>query len=138
MIDWREFLADNKIINSFALVWYNGNEKPEPLYFCSFNLRSGKYILEYPCTLRRVCDVSDVAKFCSEFAEEMYEFSNEKEKQHVIESYIKPMIYDNVFYEIENYQTAPFLPKKVDKIQLISERECLEWILNNWDLPWNN
>lgn len=34
-------------------------------------------------------------------------------------------------YEIINYQCAPYLPKYVDKIEIISEEQCLEYLLNN-------
>ena len=40
------------------------------------------------------------------------------------------MVNDNWFYEIENFQVEPYLPKVVDDIKIITERECLEWILS--------
>ena len=41
------------------------------------------------------------------------------------------MIVDGCFYEINNFQTAPYLPGEVDDIKMISGRECLEWMLSN-------
>ena len=34
-------------------------------------------------------------------------------------------------YEIENFQCAPYLQEYIDDIKLITERECLEWMLEN-------
>jgi len=40
------------------------------------------------------------------------------------------MIVYGALYEIENFQCSPYLPEYVDDIKLISEREYLEYMLN--------
>jgi hypothetical protein len=45
--------------------------------------------------------------------------------------YVRSMIRNGYLYEIESFQTAPFLPSELDDLTLISEQYCLEWMLNN-------
>lgn len=34
--------------------------------------------------------------------------------------------------QIYNFFNPPFLPEEVDDIKIISEQECLEWLINNY------
>ena len=43
---------------------------------------------------------------------------------------MKPLIIGNVLYDIYCPQVAPYLPKEVDDIILITERECLLYLLD--------
>ena len=36
-----------------------------------------------------------------------------------------------MLYEIENFQCMPYLPDEVDDIRIVSERKCLEWLVNH-------
>ncbi len=45
--------------------------------------------------------------------------------------YEKKMQRGNTHYEIENYQMDKFLPDQLDDIQMISETECLDWLLSH-------
>lgn len=42
-----------------------------------------------------------------------------------------PLIVDNVLYDIFCPQVEPYLPKMVDDIKLVTERECLLYLLEN-------
>ena len=48
------------------------------------------------------------------------------------------MIIGNILYEIENFQCMPYLPDEVDDIRIISERKCLEWLVNHNSLKIKN
>jgi len=39
------------------------------------------------------------------------------------------IIRENKAYEINSWQTAPFLPDVIDDLTLISEKECLNWLI---------
>ena len=41
------------------------------------------------------------------------------------------MIIGEYLYETEAYQQMPFLPKEVDDIKIVSEKECVEWMIEN-------
>ena len=40
------------------------------------------------------------------------------------------MIVNGALYGIENFQCSPYLPKEVDGIKLVSEKECLIYMLS--------
>lgn len=40
-------------------------------------------------------------------------------------------IIGDMAYTIESWQVAPFLPDTIEDIVFISERECIEWMLNH-------
>jgi len=113
-------------IGSYALVTYNN--ETYPIWITAFwNWdKDGDWFLEAPCEGRRYefKDTSD--KAIREFVKEQYE------EEYIEEGikYVKSMIRDGYLYEIDSPQVAPFLPDKLDDLILISEEECLEWMLN--------
>lgn len=138
MINLEEFLLKNICedeMGSYALVTYNG--MVEATWFTNFcNLIDGEvFFLESPCELYKVFKVGDdVDKFCKEYMKgiDLLDGATEENAERdYIENFIKPMIYNDWFYEINNFQTDPYLPKEVDDIKLISKRECLMWLLEN-------
>ena len=131
MINLEEFLLNNiKDIGSYALVTYNN--KTEATWFTKYNFGDGDRFLESPCELYKQTKVGeDIDEFCEQYIEMFIYLEEDVSKEDYINQFIKPMIIDGWLYEIENFQTAPYLPKEVDDIKLISERECLEWMLNN-------
>ena len=38
---------------------------------------------------------------------------------------------DGIHYEIGNPQCTPFLPEKIKIVSVLSEKECLEWLIKN-------
>lgn len=138
MINLEEFLLKNihkDKVGCYALVGYNGTV--EATWFSNFcGLIDGNiFFLESPCELYKAFEVGDsVDKFCKEYMKGL-DFldgaTEENTERDYIENFVKPMIHNGWFYEINNFQTDPYLPKEVDDIKLISERECLMWLLEN-------
>ena len=129
MIDLKEFLLNSNInIGVYALVSYDN--KIEPIWFKKYNFGKEDWFLEYPCELYEIAKIDiPIDEFIEEYIKELLE-DGENEEDY-INKYVKPMIIDGVLYNIENFQCSPYLPKEVDDIKLITERECLEYILNN-------
>lgn len=126
-INLKEFL-DNQNINCgiYALVTYDN--KTEPTYFSKYNFGDGDWYLESPCCLYQLCEITKpIEEFAKEYVDELLE--EDANKEEYIEQFVKPMIIDNILYEIENFQCLPYLPKEVDDIRIITERECLKYLL---------
>lgn len=128
MIVLEDFLLKNVQIGSYALVKYNN--KTIPVWFTRYNFGEGDWFLESPCSLYEIPIKKDINEFLIDMQENL-EFKDEKQKDNYINNIIKPMIVNNIFYEIINFQCEPFLPIKVDYIKLINEKECLDFILND-------
>lgn len=131
MLNVKECLLKNNIdFGTYALVTYNG--KTEPTWFTKYNYEGEDWFLESPCQLYKIIDVDKpIDEFCKKYMDEAIELEDGESVEKYIEDYVKPMIVDNVFYEIENFQVSPYLPEEVDNIQLITERECLEYMLQH-------
>lgn len=132
MVNVQEFLSKQNIdVGAYALVTYDN--KTEPTYFCAYC--GGAYVLESRCELYKMEDVeSDVETFCKEIGskiEKIHRLKAGEIGEEYIDKFIKPMIIDNVLYEIENFQCSPYLPDEVDDIKIMSERECLEYMINH-------
>lgn len=130
MINLKEFLKENvKGIGCYALVTYNG--VTEATWFTPYEFNKEKWFLESPCALYKICEVDKpIDEFCNEYVENCLELTKDTNIKDYINDFVKPMIADGCFYEIENFQTEPYLPSEVDNIEIISERQCLEWMLN--------
>ena len=130
MINVQEFLLKNNELGTYALVTYD--KKTEATYFSGFYDENKLWFLESPCLLNQICEVDKpIDEFCKEYVREIGLIEDIDENKY-IEINIKPMIIDGYLYEIENFQTSPYLPKEVNDIKIISERECLEWMINNY------
>lgn len=134
MVNVRNFLKENG--GGYALVTYEG--RIEPTWFSnmgtSFNPvgDNDDWFLESPCELYQIAKVeSDIDNFCKEYMECCIELEDSESTEEYINNFVKPMIIDGWLYGIENFQCSPYLPKEVDNIKLINERECLEYMLNN-------
>lgn len=129
MIDVQDFLLENTVEDGvYALVCYD--KKIEPTHFVKYNFGDGDWFLESPCELYKVTEVkSDIDEFCNKYAEECLGLKNDIDKKAYINEFIKPMIVNDCLYEINNFQCAPYLPKEVDDINIITEKECLEFLL---------
>lgn len=129
MINIQNFLKQNTNTGTYALVTYNG--KTEAIWFARLNNGKDLWYLESDCSLYRICDVNkNIDDFCKKYMEDNIDLEEGENIEDYINLFVKPMIVENVFYEIINFQTPPFLPKEVDDIKLVSERECLLFILN--------
>lgn len=130
MINLKKFLLKNvNTIGAYALVTYNG--KTEAAYFAKFLLDDKEpWLLESPCELYEVCKVvGPVDEFCLKYVRDNIELEDDVSIAEYIEEYVKPMIINGHLYEMVNLQGNPYLPKEVDDVKIISEAECLEWML---------
>ena len=129
MINIQEFLNDNsKERGTYSLVTYEN--KTYPIWFSSFSSENGFWFLESPCSLYIVdnhINEDCIYEYAKVYVEDL--LSDDADVDEYINNFVLPMIIDGVLYEIENFQCAPYLPTKVDHIKLISERECLEYLL---------
>lgn len=135
MVNLKEFLLNN-ITGSggYALVSYNGIT--ETIWFTKYKsgIDNKPWFLESSCELHKICKVEKpIDEFCEEFVKECIELEDGESEEDYIENYMKPMIVDGWFYVVNNFQDSPYLPKEVDNIEIISERDCLDWLLKNTD-----
>jgi hypothetical protein len=114
-LDWNA-KRDTSLSSVYFLVTYDNHT--EPIYFMSFE----DVYFPSPCELHR------------------FPF-----KENEIEDYVKEMYYEDSFnnalefektmqrgnwhYDIDCPQCSPFLPEQLDNIEMISENECLDWLL---------
>ena len=131
MINIQDFLMASEIeVGCYTLVTYNN--KTEAIYFSKYKDNGRTWFLESPCECRIVDKViGDKIKFCQEHVRTYYSIKGGKKGiVKFSKEYIEPLVVDDILYEVENYQCSPFLPKEVDNIEIISERDCLLYILN--------
>lgn len=132
MIKVQDFLLTQDIdVGIFTLVHYEG--KVEPTYFSKYRIEGKTWFLESPCEVRKITNIEgDISKFCIDYVKTNYSIKGGK--KGIIDyskKYIEPLVINNTLYEVENYQCSPYLPEYVDKIEVVSERDCLLYILKN-------
>lgn len=128
MVNVKEFLLKRNIgLGTYALITYNN--KIEPTYFTKYNFGEGDWFLESPCQLSKFEEIKEpIDDYLKTYTEDVLDMlEDEEDTKQYIEEFIKPMIIDNVLYDIANFQCSPYLPEDVDDIKLISARECLEY-----------
>lgn len=110
---------------SYALVTYEN--RTEAIWISKYtNWTEGRdWFLESPCELYRFEFKDTSEESIRAYAEELYEPDGTEDAINNIKS----MLRDGWLYEIENFQTMPYLPNELDNIELISEIECLDWML---------
>lgn len=111
----------------YALVTYDG--VTEPTYFYTVDLgEKGLLDLHSPCEVFKqfegVNEIEDYFKWLMD--EKNGGFSDGD-----IDNYFRPLVVDEIYYEVENFQCAPYLPEEVDNVEICSERDCLLFILKN-------
>jgi len=122
----EQLLSSNISLGTYALVTYDG--ATYPVWFTKYQTEDGDWFLESPCELYKISEVSEpVEQWTIEYVADILD--EDVGVKEYIKQYILPMIVNGVLYEIENFQCAPYLPKEVDDLKLITERECLEYML---------
>ena len=117
---------ENPMCSVYFLVEYknidkNGETKvyKEPIYFFPYE----EVFFPSPCELTE-WDMKQ--KELEEFVQEMYE----------MEYWEEALEYENIFqkgnkhYEIDVPQCTPFLPEKITILKMLSESECLDFLIN--------
>lgn len=133
MINLKKFVLDNiKDSGEYAILSYDGIEEVvwiEKNWSEVFN----KYCFHVsPCEINKVCKVKEpVDNFCKEYVENYSPIIEEKNIQEFIDNFVKPLIKDGYLYKVSNFLKAPYLPKEIDNIKLISRVECFKYLLNN-------
>lgn len=132
MIDYEKFLNDNtkkESCETYAIVKYNGKEEATHFHHV-WDDKGGLWFKPAPCSLYVIGECKNpYSKEWIEYFKELLE--NDESVEDYIEEYVKPMIMGEVLYEIEYFQCMPYLPDEVDDIRIISERKCLEWLVNH-------
>lgn len=116
------FDSSEKRNSEMSSVYYliKNENYTEPLYFMSFE----NVYFESPCELH-FCEMND--NELEEFVKEMYqkEYFDEAlefEKMHQI---------NGIHYDIDNPQVEPFLKENFELLDVLSETECLNWLIQN-------
>lgn len=134
MINVKEYLFNNlhkfDDYGIYVLVTYDDNTVP--IYFAKhYDTNNRIWFWESCVDLLKYKIDRPIDDFCDLHATIFYKCCDKEEKQKIIDKYIKPMIIGEYLYETEAYQQIPFLPKEVDDIKIVTERECVEWITEN-------
>lgn len=127
LINVSKFIEENNHKAFYALVEYDGIT--EPTYFYTVDLEEkGLLDMQSPCEVFK----------CFEGQKEIEDYFNwlinDKDNsfsKEDIEKIFRPLIVDDVLYEVENFQCAAYLPEEVDNITICTERDCLLFILEH-------
>lgn len=125
MVNVNEFIEKQNHNSFYALVTYN--DITEPTYFYTIDLGKEDLLdLHSPCEIVRQIDGADAI-------EEYFKWLKEERcnSDRDIEEYFKPLIVNDIYYEMENFQCSPYLSEEVDNIEICSERDCLLYIINS-------
>lgn len=116
-VDWN-LKKENKLADVYFLIKFD--QHIEPIYFTQFE----DVYFEYPCDLKRFpLEENEL----SEYVKEMY---GADEFEMALE-YEKLLQREGWHYEIMCWQCSPFLPEEIEVIDMISESECLDWLLKH-------
>lgn len=96
----------------------NNKGKIEPIYFMHYE----DVYFESPCCLMQTMPEEDVEEYVKEYYETDY-------IEEAI-AYEKGMCRNGYHYEIECPQCSPFLSETFEIIAVLTESECLDWLIN--------
>ena len=116
-VDWS-LKEETEMSSVYFLIKFNNHI--EPIYFMHYK----DSYFESPCCLHS-CDMNE--NELKEYVRELY-YPESFEKAL---AYEKTMQRKNKHYEIDCPQCSPFLPQEVEIIDMISESECLDWLLKH-------
>lgn len=127
MINIDAFVEKQNHESFYALVTYEGIT--EPTYFYTVDLgEKGLLNLHSPCEVfKRVEGTTEIEDYFNWLIEK----GNGEYSKEDIDEYFRPLIVNDIYYEIENFQCAPYLPEEVENIEICSKRDCLLYILRN-------
>lgn len=127
LINVSKFVEEQNHRAFYALVEYDGIT--EPTYFYTVDLGENWLLdMHSPCEVfKRFEGKNEIEKY---FDWLINDKDNNFSKED-IDKIFRPLIVDNVLYEVENFQCAPYLPEEVDNITICTERDCLLFILEH-------
>lgn len=126
----KDFLKNNVTKENccFALVTYNN--KTEAIYFDIERKEDKFYYYEACCeAVKNVCITGDIDLFCREYISKNIISPNNSFIDSYIRHNMKPFIINGWLYDIKASISAPFLPKEVDDIKIISKKKCLHFLI---------
>ena len=124
MYEYTIFLSEQEIkFGTYALVNYDNKELA--VWFTSH----GGWFLESPCELYKEAEIKNKQELRDYVSDMMIEDGDVDLDEHIKDCY-EHMLVNGILYEIENFQCAPFLPEEVDSIKIISEKDCLRYLLS--------
>lgn len=125
MINLNEFIEQQGHNSFFALVTFDGHT--EPTYFYSDDLGKKGF-----CDWHSECTAFKIVEGTEKIEEYLNSLITEDGyTQEMIDEYCRPLIVDDVLYEVQNFQYLPYLPDEVDDIKICTERDCLLFALND-------
>lgn len=127
MINVSKFVEEQNHRAFYALVEYDGIT--EPTYFYSVDLgESGLIDMHSPCEVfKRFEGKNEIENYFDWLIND----SDNNFSKEDIDKYFRTLIVNDVLYEVENFQCAPYLPEEVDSIKICTERDCLLFILEH-------
>lgn len=114
--NWNE-KKETKLSSVYFLVKHEN--VIEPIYFTHFQdvwFHSPCCLMKHPLNDNELMEYVK-SLYYKESCAEAYKFEKLMQK-------------DGWHYSIENFQCEPFLPDEVEILQVFSETECLEWLIN--------
>lgn len=118
----QEVLMQNGKESQYAIIKYNINKSKRIMAFYFIYDDNEKEFLPYLCWLQEIRKCKDNNK-----AKELFEFLESKSKCFIKENYV---IINEIIYEINKGRLlVPFLPKEVDAIISITEKEFILYTL---------
>ena len=122
--------------SQYVLIQYSdkGEEFTDLVYFMPFN----DVFFESPCTLMSTEFEGDADQYVQMYVDDIYEFQESAEnngeewyenRDNAIH-YEKSMIRGNKHYQIENFQTMPYIQMPCTVIRIMGEQEALEYLIN--------
>ena len=109
---------ETQLSSVYYLIEFNGHI--EPLYFMHYE----DVYFESPCVLSAY-SMSEIELV--EYVKDMYE----ADAFDIALEFEKTMQRGNIHYEIDNPQCSPFLPNEIKILDILSETECLDWLLKH-------
>lgn len=144
LVNWKEYLksiSDTIDVGIYALVTAKsiGITNPKLFYFMKYNFdETGIWFLEsgaHKLTEHIIPENENPFDYIfgpdglygfAEFEEEI----TEEAKKAIYEKHILPMLFGNVYYEINSFQHSPMLPDLVDEFTVVTGRDAVEILLN--------
>lgn len=117
-----ESKKETKLSSVYFLVKYKYKDKNivEPIYFTPFE----DVYFASPCELY-MSNIND--DDLEEYVKSIYEVNAYKEAM----KFEKLMQIDNMHYEIDCPQVEPFLPDEIEIVNVLTESECVKYLLHN-------
>jgi len=115
----------------YALITLGGKE--QAVWFAKNNdEKYGVWFEPSPCQLQKLIEIKrDIDEFLMMWTTQTQTLPDGTNAKEYIDAFVKPNVYDGWLYRILKNQYTSYIPDEVENIKIISERECLEYLLRN-------